>query len=330
MKHLVFDTANILFRVAAGNNNNTFEDPKVKAALGMHMALYKLRKYVKAHKPDRIVVTFEGRDNWRKTYTKSPECISGNLYKGNRVKDPSMDAFFELIAAFEDLAVNHTSLVCLTHPELEGDDLFAGYVKRYAELGDEIVGISGDKDFVQLLKYENFKLINPDSDKQRTLVDVCGVDDAKYFLFEKCIRGDKGDNVHSAYPGVRKTKIEAALKDDYEMSKLMNTEWSVKDPDTGEIVKTFRVGDLFKENQVLMDLDGQPDYIKVLIDETIDNALLNRGKFNFFNFQKFCGKFELKQIAENATQFTDLFSAIDKSDPQKDALVLKHKRLLEF
>jgi hypothetical protein len=303
MKHLIFDTANILFRVAAGNNKNTFEDPKVKAALGMHMALYKLRKYAKKYKPDRIIVTFEGRDNWRKTYTKSDQCVSGNLYKGNRVKDPSMDAFFELIAAFEDLAVNHTSLVCLTHPELEGDDLFAGYVKRYAELGDEVIGISGDKDFVQLLKYKNFQLINPDADKPRTLIDVCGEDSADYFLFEKCIRGDKGDNVHSAYPNVRKTKLIAALEDDYKMTELMNSEWSVTDPET-EITKVFRVGDLFKENQLLMDLDAQPDHIKALIEETIDTALANRGTFKFFNFQKFCGKFELKQIAEKLISVT--------------------------
>lgn len=329
MKHLIFDTANILFRVAAGNNNNTFEDPKVKAALGMHMALYKLRKYVKKYKPDRIVVTFEGRDNWRKAYTKSEQCVSGNLYKGNRVKDPSMDAFFELIASFEDLAVNHTSLVCLSHPELEGDDLFAGYVKRYAELGHEVIGISGDKDFVQLLKYENFTLINPDADKARTLIDVCGENSAEYFLFEKCIRGDKGDNVHSAYPNVRKTKLVAALADEYKMVELMNTEWSVTDPETN-ITKTFRVGDLFNENKMLMDLDAQPQHIKDLIDQTIDHALANRGTFKFFNFQKFCGKFELKQIAENATQFTELFSAVDKSNSVKDEQILKNKKLLEF
>lgn len=331
MKRLIFDTANILFRVAAGNGKNTFAGtPEEKAGLAMHMALHSLKKYYKIYKPDQIAVTFEGRDNWRKTYTKSDACVSGKLYKGNRVKDASMDAFFELIAAFEDLALKHTSLVCLTNPILEGDDLFAGYVQRFAEQGDEVIGISGDKDFVQLLKYKNFTLINSDKGKPRTLLDVCGEDDANYFLFEKCIRGDKGDNVWSAFPNVRKTRLMAALNDDYEMTRLMNETWHEKDPETGEITKTFVVGELYKENKLLMDLDGQPEYIREAINETLDAALVNYGKFNFFTFQKFCGKFGLTQIAENATQFAEMFSVTGQRSPQKEEADLKRKKLMEF
>lgn len=329
MKRLIFDTANILFRVAAGHGKNDFGGTaEEKAGLALHMALNTLKKHYKLHKPDQIAVTFEGTNNWRKTYTKSDACLSGQLYKGNRVKDSSMDAFFELIAAFEDLAKNHTALVCLSNPVCEGDDLFAAYVSHFCKQGDEVVGISGDKDFVQLLKYQNFTLINPDKDngKARTLIDVCGEDDTNYFLFEKCIRGDKGDHVASAFPNVRKTRLKKALSDEYEMTKLMNEQWSVSDPDTGAVLKQFTVGDLFKENKLLMDLEAQPEDIKQIMQETLESALQNHGKFNYFTFQKFCGKFGLKQIAENATQFAEMFSMSNAKAEEKQ----KRNSLLEF
>ena len=126
-RHLIFDTANLLFRVAAANgrygNTGTAED---KAGLCLHVSLQTLNKYYKRFKPDEIAVTFEGGKNWRKAYTKSATCKTNKIYKANRVKDPSMEPFFELIRSFEDLARKHTSLVCLSNPELEGDDLFAG------------------------------------------------------------------------------------------------------------------------------------------------------------------------------------------------------------
>jgi D-alanyl-D-alanine carboxypeptidase/D-alanyl-D-alanine-endopeptidase (penicillin-binding protein 4) len=83
-----------------------------------------------------------------------------------------MEPFFELIKSFEDLARNHTSLICLSHPSLEGDDLFGGYVQRHTAAGDEVIGVSGDRDFTYLLKHKNFTLINPDNGKPRLLMET--------------------------------------------------------------------------------------------------------------------------------------------------------------
>ncbi len=328
MKRLVVDTANLLFRVASAHGKYGPQGtPEEKAGLSLHIALNSLNKFYKQFKPDQIAVTFEGANNWRKKYTNSSKCLSGRVYKANRVKDPSMIPFFELIAAFEDLVRQHTSLICLTHPELEGDDIFAGYVKRFADAGDQVIGISGDKDFVQLLKHKNFTLINPDSGKPRTLIDVCGVDDANFFMFEKAMRGDKGDNVFPAYPRVQKKRLLKCMSDEYELTQIINEKWSYTDPDTGA-VREYRVGDLFEENITLMDLESQPAEIKALIETTLDECLANHGKFNFFQFTKFCGKYGLKQIAENVQQFADMFG----SSPQKSASIedKKRKALMEL
>jgi hypothetical protein len=311
-KHLIIDTANILFRVAAANGKyNNSGTPEDQAGLAMHMSLQSINKYYKKYKPDKLALTFEGRNNWRKNYTKSSECISGKLYKGNRVKDASMDAYFELMAAFEDLVRNHTSMICLSNPILEGDDLFGGYISKHVAMGDEVIGLSGDKDFVQFLKHEKFTLINPDKGKERTVEEVCGVDDAKFFMFEKAFRGDKGDNVFPAYPRVQKKRLLKAYTDEYELSNLLNETWSVTDPETSE-TKTFRVGDLYNENMLLMNLEQQPEFVKDAIKHTLDFETENCGKFSFFHFQKFCGKFGLTRISENSTAFVDMFSATGK------------------
>lgn len=335
MRRMVVDTANILFRVAAAHGKyNTSGTPEEQAGLAMHMALNTLNKYYKQFKPDQLAMTFEGPKNWRKDYTRSSECLSGKIYKANRVKDPSMVPFFELIAAFEQLAREHTTLVCLSNENLEGDDLFGGYVQRFTAVGDEVIGLSGDRDFAQLLKFKNFTLINPDNGKPRLIKDLCDLDDPEYFMFEKAIRGDKGDNVFPAFPRVQKKRLMKAFSDEYEFVKLMNETWTATDPDTG-VEKQFRVGDLFEENMKLMNLECQPDNIKQIIADTLDHELVNHGKFSFFHFQKFCGKFGLKQIAENSTNFVNMFSVTGQRSPLKDETAEARKKndpasLLEF
>lgn len=331
MRRLIFDTANVLYRVSAAQGKfNPSGTPEERAGLAMHVALNTFLKYTKKYQPDQIAVTFEGGQNWRKDYTRSPACLSGKVYKANRVKDPSMEPFFELIKAFEDLARKHTSLVCLSNPKLEGDDLFAGYVQRFVAQGDEVIGVSGDRDFVQLLKHPNFQLINPDSGKPRSVLEVCGIDDPDFFMFEKGMRGDKGDNVFPAYPRVLKKRLLKCMEDDYELTKLMNETWTCTDPDTQQVTE-YRVGDLFNENILLMDLEGQPPEIKGLIKQTLDHELVHHGEWNFFKFTAFCGKYGLKQIAENAQQFAKMFNVTGQRSPHREeTAAAKKKELLEY
>lgn len=312
MKRMIVDTPNMLFRVAAAHGRYGNEgSAEEKAGLAMHIALNTLLKYYKQYKPDQLAVAFEGKENWRKDYTKSNLCISKKIYKANRVKDPSMIPFFELIASFEQLVREHTSLVCLSANEVEGDDMIAGYVQRFAPIGDDITIVSGDRDFKQLLKYPNVKLINPDDGKPRECEDV------DFFMFEKCMRGDSGDNVASAYPRVRKTRLEKAFNDEYELTQLMNEEFEFNDPDTGAHIK-YQVADLFAENNLLMNLECQPNNIREIIEKTLDHELLNHGHFSFFHLQKFCGKYGLKQIAENMTPFVDMFSITGRLSPVRE------------
>jgi hypothetical protein len=317
MKRLVIDTSNILFRVAAANTkfNSNSDD---LAGLCMHSSLNTLKSYYRKVKPDQVAVAFEGAKNWRKDYTRSEQCVSKRLYKGNRVTDESKIAFYALLSSFEELARKHTSLVCLSAPTLEGDDVIAGYAQHFSAAGDEVVILSGDKDFIQLLKLPGVSLLNPDDGKLRGWDKDTGEKiDPEFFMFEKAIRGDTGDNVLTASPRERITKIRKAFEDDYEKTNLMNKTWEFADPETGE-KRTIRVGDMFEENQTLMNLFQQPAHIRTLIDETIKREIVEHGAFSLFHFQKFCAKFGLKKIADDAQHFIELFSSTGRNSPLKE------------
>ena len=153
---------------------------------------------------------------------------------------------------------------------------------------------------IQLLGYPNVRLVDPATGKDRTLDEWDG--DADLFMFEKCIRGDMGDNVQSALPRCRKTRILKAYKDDFEKANLMNETWT--DPDDHEFV----VKKLFKENMLLMSLSHQPEDIQRTIIETVLQNLDQPGEFSYFHFMKFLGRFELKKLAQNADMFVGMLS----------------------
>ena len=343
-KRLIVDISNLFWRAVSAQQKYGPANAADSAGLGLHMCLMSLRKHYNSIKPQKIAVAFEGKQNWRKEYTKSEQCYSRRLYKGNRVLDPNMAVLFDVIKNFEELVRDHTNIVTLQHPSLEGDDLISGYAQYYGNPypgnpeGDQVVILSGDKDFAQELDNPNVSLINPDDGKPRQLIDLCGVDDAGYFMFEKAFRGDAGDNVLPALPRVRKTRLQKAYgvrdgvanpewADAFELSNLLDTHWEFTDPESGD-KRQMHVEKMFEENNLLMNLKSQPENIRALIRETIETQADNHGQFNFFKFQQFIGKHNLTQIGEKSTDFVGLFSG--KGFPSEVSQALKKLGGLEF
>lgn len=303
IKYLVFDISNLLYRTFFAH---TTEDDITIAGLATHSALLTLNKYYREHKPHKIVMAFD-RPSWRKDYTATEACLSKKPYKGNRRQNmtPAQKVkymqFCQHLTEFETIITDHTTIVSLANEGLEADDLMAGFIQVMTlDPENHVTIISADKDLLQLLGPPNVRLIDPATGKDRTLEEWNN--DPEYFLFEKCIRGDPGDNVQSAYPKVRSTRIEKAYKDPYERANLMNASWKNHDG-TEYIVKQ-----LFKENELLMDLRCQPQDIQVRIVKTILSAIKNPGTFSFFHFLKFLGRYDLKKVAENVDSFVPMLS----------------------
>jgi hypothetical protein len=67
----------------------------------------------------------------------------------------------------------------------------------------------------------------------------------------------------------------------------------------------------YERNKGLIDLRGQPEDIKETINDTIVEALKN-NEFKTqvgIHFMKFCGKWDLQRVSENASEFGKIFNA---------------------
>jgi hypothetical protein len=197
-----------------------------------------------------------------------------------------------------------SAITCLSGDGLEADDILAGICHMYGTNDSgtnnksnppdvdgehEIIVISADKDLLQLLRYDNVRLVDPANGKDRTLEHE-GYDSVDYFLYLKCMRGDRSDNVMNAYPRYRSKKIREAFEDDYAHTNLMNAEWV--DPDDRTIV----VGEVVKENRLLMDLSHQPEDVQEVMWQTIVDGFNETRRYDHFAFLQFMGKHNLKNL----------------------------------
>lgn len=299
--YLIFDISNLLHRTFFANRQT---DDMTTAGLAHHAALVTLNKYFREYKPHKVVMAFD-KSSWRKAYTADPEvCYSGKPYKGNRRQNmtPSEKEryknFLNHLREFEEIIRAHTSIVCLTGDNLEADDLIAGFVQKYPDAN--VIIVSADKDMIQLLRHEHMQLVDPATGKERTLEEWNY--DAEYFMFEKCLRGDAGDNVQSAFPKIRSKKIEEAYKDPFTRINMMNETW------TNAHGQEFVVKKLYEENKLLMDLAAQPECVRERINAVIDEAMSDQKKYSHFHFLRFLGRYDLKKISEQAEQFIPLLS----------------------
>jgi 5'-3' exonuclease len=234
--------------------------------------------------------------------------------------------FWEAFDELKTFLTEKTNCTVLQHANLEADDLIAGWIQTHPE--DEHVIVSSDTDFYQLLS-ENVKQYNGITDELHTITGIFdkkgapvkdkktkanrSIPDPSWILFEKCMRGDATDNVFSAYPGVRTTgsKNKVGLKEAYEdrdkkgfaWNNLMLQRW------TDHNGVEHRVLDDYQRNVTLVDLSAQPDDVKAKITETIaTNAVPKVVSQIGTLFLKFCGKYDLKRISDQAASYVEFLS----------------------
>ena len=124
------------------------------------------------------------------------------------------------------------------------------------------------------------------------------------------MRGDATDNVFSAFPGVRKkgTKNKVGLIEafadrknkGYAWNNMMLQRWM---DHNGE---EHRVIDDYRRNVTLIDLTAQPPELKEYIDSRIvEQSTPKQNSMVGAKFLKFCGKYELTRISDNASKYAE-------------------------
>lgn len=301
--NLIFDATNILYRTYFASVK---QDSDTASGMAMHSALQTLMKYFNQYKPNQVVLAFD-RPNWRKQYTLSDACLSKVVYKGKRREGMTpaelakFKAFIEHLTEFENMLRDHTSILVLANDLLEADDCISGFVQSHPD--DTNIVITADSDMWQLINYgEDVQVISPQTGKPADLTEWDN--DPEYYLFSKVIRGDlQTDNIPSAFPRVRQTRIKKAYNDRYELQQLLEETWTDHDG------REMKVAERFAENNLLINLKAQPDDIKELIFSTILEAMENRKQFSMFHFIKFCAKHQLKRVQDNVEKYANMLNS---------------------
>jgi hypothetical protein len=237
-----------------------------------------------------LVLACDGPNNWRKTFY--PE------YKANRRKGRE-ESTFDWAAAFtimnnvrEEIKDNFPYKV-LHIDGCEADDIIATVVEyTNEEFGayEDVMIISGDKDFVQLQKYKNVSQFSPV--QKKSLAEK----NPRAFLVEHIMRGDASDGVPNVLSGddvfitgsrqtpLSKKKLDAIIEDLNEGELLYAASW-------------YRN---YQRNETLIDLSKTPSDLKnnIIQEFTSQDQWKNKGHVLPYLINKRCN-----QLIESVQEF---------------------------
>lgn len=324
MTHILVDTANTFFRARHVIRGDASE----KIGMAIHITLNSIKKAWNDFDGTHVVFCLEGR-SWRKDhYAPYKRNRAETVQAMTALEQEENKLFWECYDDFVDFIRTKTNVTVLQNSRCEADDLIARWIDRHPD--QQHVIISTDKDLNQLIA-PNVRQYNGVTEETITVdgyFDKKGnpvidnktketkkTESAEWTIFEKAMRGDPSDNIFSAYPGVRKkgTKNKVGLLEAFEdrnskgyaWNNLMLSKWV--DPEGVE----HRVLDDYERNRLLVDLHAQPEAIIQELDQTIENAKAENKQISQvgIRFMKFCAKYDLQKITEQAQLYVEPFNA---------------------
>lgn len=326
--YLLVDTMNTFFRARHVVRGDVSE----KVGMAIHITLNAINKCYKQFNADHVVFALEGR-SWRKDFYTPYKKNRSDKRAALTPKEAEEDAaFFEAYDDFLKFMTERTNCSTIKCDIAEADDVIARFIAKHQD--DEHVIVSSDTDFVQLLtptvhQYngitkETIRLNGVFDDTGKPVLDKKTKEhkvpaDPQYQLFKKCMRGDATDNVFSAYPGVREkgTKNKTGLLEAYADKETRGFAWNnlMLQRWTDHNGEEHRVLDDYERNVTLVDLTAQPTEIRDYVDDIItEHAVAKNKSMVGAHFMKFCGKWDMQRIADNATQFAEL---LQKNYPEE-------------
>lgn len=248
-----------------------------------YLILNSLRNYQKKYGPTygQIVLCTDAGNPWRRDFFP--------LYKANRKKardndDNDWKLIFDTLQIVKDEIRDNFPYHYMYVPNCEADDIIGVLTKRFHKEEDILI-VSGDKDFQQLLRHENVQQYSPN---RNDFID-CG--DAKLFLQEHILKGDKGDGIPNILSndecldlGIRQTPLRKNILEKYMRITIENDD------------KYYRN---YIRNQTLIDLDMIPEEIVDRINTEFDNTSPVQGKVYDYLREK-----RITQLLDNIGDFS--------------------------
>jgi len=258
-------------------------DGEINENMLRHMILNSIRNYQRRYGPDygQIVLCTDAANSWRKQFFP--------LYKANRKKareadDKDWQLIFDTLHKVKMEIKENFPYKYMYVNECEADDIIAVLVKHAPE-GEDVLIVSGDKDFQQLHKYDYVRQWSPNLNK---IVDC---PDAEMFLKEHILKGDKSDGIPNILSnddcldaGIRQTPMRKQILEKYLRITIENDD------------KYYRN---YLRNQTLIDFEMIPERINDAILSEYQQVEPVRGKvFDYLRNQR------LNQLMDNIGDFS--------------------------
>lgn len=259
-------------------NKGELDDEMVR-----HMILNSVRAYRTMFTEDfgELVLTYDSRAYWRKQVFPQ---YKANRKKGREKDNKDWDSIFEVLNKIKEEIREFLPYKVVETHGAEADDVIAIICKHYQS--EKIMIVSGDKDFIQLHKYENVRQYSPITKKH-----VNGVNPVVY-IKEHILKGDKSDGVpnvlspdHTFTDGLRQRPLT---------SKKLNSILAQDIDDLNDELKRN-----YQRNNALINLDEIPEELEQCILDDFKGATCgDRSKLLDYFIDK-----RLKTLTEQIGEF---------------------------
>jgi 5'-3' exonuclease len=234
---LIFDLSNLAY-ISAYRYRQQIEQTENKSGEIYQSCVKFMRELYRLFSPEKVLFACDHPSYWRTRVFPD--------YKAHREDFPLKRQVREAIAQFKQ----QNAHLCLEVPECEADDVIFGLTTHLP--GKKII-VSSDRDFLQLVR-EDVRLFNPMQMQFRAPEKK-----PDFELFVKCFRGDKGDNIPSAYPRITKKVLQSAFNNDNIFNSVMQT----------RLQDGVLVQEKFQLNKTLIDFSCIPEDIKQILAQKV-------------------------------------------------------------
>ena len=249
-----------------------------------HMILNSLRMYRTRFLSEygELVLCYDSRHYWRRDYF--PE-YKYSRRKGRESDTKDWDIIFGCLNTIKDEIKEHLPYKSVEVYGAEADDIIATLCSEYAE---EIMILSGDKDFIQLQRFPNVKQYSPITKK------MVNGENADVYVKEHVFRGDTSDGIPNVL-SPDNTFVDGLRQ--RPLSKKKIAAWI--DHDFDDVAPNDEVKRNYQRNLKLIDLTYTPDELSEEILDTYRTTTKgDRSKLLNYFIQK-----RLSNLTESIGEF---------------------------
>ena len=248
-----------------------------------HMILNSVRMYRTMFNEDygEIVLAYDSRAYWRKEIFPQ---YKSNRRKNREEDNKDWDSIFGVLNNIKEEIKEFLPYKVVEVYGAEADDVIATLCKHYQS--EKIMIVSGDKDFIQLQKYDNVSQYSPITKKL-----VNGVD-AVVYIKEHILKGDKSDGI----PNV--LSPDHTFTDDLRQRPLTSKKMkSILAQDIDDLNDELKRN--YQRNEKLINLDNVPEKLEGNILDDFKSATCgDRSKLLDYFIDK-----RLKSLTEQIGEF---------------------------